>query len=563
MGLTERLAGLYPLTTDPGYEFRRAVRFLGVSADPADVLAAGYTLSGVVAVAVGAVALLCPPALRQAVLLAAVAAGLAGTYVAARLPVLLATALRTRTLGAAPDLVARAALRMRVEPAPERAAAFAGEGEGRLADSLRRHVRASRSSGETGLESFAAEWEEWFPSLGRALALVEAAGSVPAKRRGDLLDRALGAVLDGVRERTQAYATSVTTPATALYAFGVLLPTALVALLPAARTAGLAVTPLSVAVVYDLLVPAVVVAAGAWLLAHRPVAFPPPPVGLSHPSIDDRTGAQLALLVGGCGAVAGWLVASRLAPGWAPPLVALGWGVGPVLWLLTRPVLAVHERVAAAERELPDALALLGRRVAAGESVERATGAAAAEVGGPLGNCLGAAAGRQRRLGVGIETALVGEDGALDRLPSRRLAASLSMVALAGREGRPAGGALLSLADHVAQLRRVEADARAELDSLCGTLRSTGSAFGPLVAGATVALAAGMTGQGFLGGAGMPWLGGVVGVYVVQLAVLLPALAVGLERGFDPALVGHAVGKALPVAVTVYLGSYVLVAGVA
>jgi hypothetical protein len=262
-------------------------------------------------------------------------------------------------------------------------------------------------------------------------------------------------------------------------------------------------------------------------------------------------------------AALGWLVASRVAPGWAPPLVALGWGVGGVLWLYCRPVRDVHERVRAAERELPDALALLGRRVAAGESVERAVEAASEDITGPLGEALAAGARRQQRLQVGIESAVLGDRGVLERLPSRRLRGGLSMVALAGREGRPVGEALLSLADHVGRLQRVEADARAELDSVCNTLRTTGTVFGPLVAGATVALAAGMTGGGFIGGSGMPWLGGVVGGYVLLLAVLLPALAVGLKRGFDPALVGHAVGKALCVAVTVYLASYVLVGGIA
>jgi Flp pilus assembly protein TadB len=564
VGLTDRLAGLYPLPVEPGPEFQRAVRFLGLDSPPSTVLAAGYVLSALGAVALAGLSLLLPPALRPAGLLVALACGLAGSYVAGWFPRLLATARRTRSLGAAPDLVARAALRMRVTPAPERAAAFAADtGRSRLAASLGRHVRAARSTGDTGLEAFAAEWAEWFPSLGRALALVEAAGAVPADRRGDVLDRALDAVLDGVRTRTQEYATSITGPATALYAFGVLLPTALVALLPAARTAGLAVTPVSVALVYDLIVPLVVVTAGAYLLARRPVAFPPPGVVPSHPAVGRTVGTRTVLLSGVAGAPLGWLVASRVAPGWAPPLVALGWGVGGTLWLYCRSVRDVHERVRAAERELPDALALLGRRVAAGESVERAVDAASEEITGPLGEALAAGTRRQRRLQVGIERAVLGDGGVLERLPSRRLRGTLSVVALAGREGHPVGGALLSLADHVGRLQRVEADARAELESVCNTLQSTGSVFGPLVAGSTVALAAGMTGSSFVGGSGMPWLGGVVGVYVLILAVLLPGLAVGLRRGFDPALVGHAVGKALCVAATVYLASYVLVGGIA
>lgn len=563
MGLTDRLAGLYPFTVEPGAEFRRAVRFLGLGSSPSSLLAAGYVLSGVGAVTLAGVSLLLPPSLRPAGLLIAVACGLAGSYAAGWLPRLLATARRTRSLGAAPDLVARAALRMRIAPAPERAAVFAADtGQSRLAASLRRHVRAARPTGDSGLEAFAAEWEQWFPSLGRAFALVEAAGSVPADRRGAVLDRALDAILDGVRRQTRAYATSITSPATALYAFGVLLPTALVALLPAARTAGLGVTPLSVALVYDFLVPVVVATAGAWLLAHRPVAFPPPRVTPAHPAVEGTVGPLTVLLSGAAVAGLGWLVAARVAPAWAPPLAGLGWSVGGALWLYFHPVRSVHGRVRAAERELPDALALLGRRVAAGESVERAVGTAAEDISGPLREALAVGARRQRQLQVGVDEALLGENGVPERLPSRRLRGSFSMVALAGREGRPAGGALLSLADHVGQLQRVEADARAELDTVCNTLRSTGTVFGPLVAGATVALAAGMTG-GFIGGSGMPWLGGVVGVYVLILAILLPALAVGLERGFDPALVGHAVGKALSVAVTVYLASYLLVGGVA
>ena len=562
--MTDRLAELYPLAVEPGPEFESAALFLGFDSRPGEVLAAGYVLSGTGAVALAGLSVLLPPALRPAGLLVAVAAGLAGSYAVGWVPRLLATAGRTRSVGAAPDLVARAALRMRVAPAPERAASFAADtGRGRLAASLTRHVRAARTTADTGLETFAEEWEEWFPSLGRALALVAAAGSVSPDRRGAVLDRALDAVLDGVRTQTQAYATSITGPATALYAFGVLLPTALVALLPAARTAGLAVTPLSVALVYDVGVPLVVVAAGAWLLANRPLAFPPPQVTPAHPAVEQSLGTRRAVPVGGAMAALGWVVAGRLAPGWAPPLVALGWGAGGTLWLYFRSVRSVHERVRAAERELPDALALLGRRVAAGESVERAVEAASEEITGPLGEALRAGARRQRRLQVGVGEAFLGESGVLGRLPSRRLQGSFAMVALAGREGRPAGGALLSLAGHVGELQRVEADARAELDSICNTLRSTGTTFGPLVAGATVALAAGMTGSGFMSGSGMPWLGGVVGVYVLVLAVLLPALSVGLERGFDPALVGHAVGKALCVAVTVYLASYVLVGGIA
>jgi hypothetical protein len=366
-------------------------------------------------------------------------------------------------------------------------------------------------------------------------------------------------VLDGIRRQTRAYATAVRGPVTALYAFGVLLPTALVALLPAARTAGLSVTPPAVAIVYDIAVPAVVCLGGAWLVARRPVAFPPARLSPAHSSVRDRRGS--AVLAGVCAAALGWALAAAVAPAWAPPAVAAGWGLGTGLLVRFRPVTRARERVRAAERELGDALAVIGRRVAAGHSGEAAVRAAAGELDGPMGELLAAASARQRDLGMGLREAILGENGAIERFPSRRLRASMSMVTLAGREGRPAGPALVALADHVDSLRRVQETARSDLDPITGTLRSTGTLFGPLVAGATVALAEGMGGSSLIG-ADLSWLGWVVGLYVLELAVVLPALSTALEQGFDRAAVAASVARALLLAPATYTLTFVLVGGI-
>jgi hypothetical protein len=127
------------------------------------------------------------------------------------------------------------------------------------------------------------------------------------------------------------FAVKIQGPASVLYAFGVLLPTALVALLPAARSAGLAVTSLTMVLVYDLLVPAVVAAGSVWLLAQRPVAFPPPRVTTSHPDVPDRT--RRAVLAGAATAAVAWAASGQVLPAWAPPVVSSGTGLGPVLGL--------------------------------------------------------------------------------------------------------------------------------------------------------------------------------------------------------------------------------------
>lgn len=559
------LARLYPWDVTASDELRRAVAFLGWSVSPADIVRAGYgagTLGGVGALIAVVVA---PPGWRLAAATGSVALALAVTHAVHAGPRLLATARRTTALGTAPELVVLAVLRMRLAPAPERAAAFAVEtGDGRLAGSLAAHVRRARGTARTGFERFGAEWAEWFPALDRALALISAAGESPDHDRARTLDRAMDVVLEGTHEEMQRFAADVRGPVTALYAFGVLLPTALVALLPAARAAGLAVTPPVVAAVYDVGLPLVLVGGSASLLARRPVAFPPARLGPDHPDVDDRRG--LAVLAGLTAAVATAAGTGAVFPDWAPPIASLGAGTGTALVIRYRPFVAVQRDVRDVERGLTDALSLVGRRVSNGRSVERAIQAAATDLSGAIGDLLSDGARRQRQLDVGVERAFLGEFGALRSVPSPRVRGSVALLAVAARQGTPAGRAVLAVADHVDDLRAVERDARADLRTILETLRSTGAVFGPLVGGATVALAGHMAGGGVgLPGSTepMPWLGLLVGWYVLVLATVLTALSVALERSLDRHLVAYRVGVALLSATAAYLAGYWLSAAVA
>lgn len=554
-----QLARLYPRPVEGADELERPLAFLGWKLSPSLVTRAGYG-GGALVGAIGlGLTLLAPGALGLTALLSTLALASGVTYAVQQSPRLYATARRTRALGAAPDLVARAVLSMRLEPAPERAASFsASSGDGTLAASLATHVRHSRYTTTSALSSFGDEWAALFPSIRRSFALVRAAGSAPAHDRGRMLDRALSVVLSGTRDRMASFAADIRGPAAALYAFGVLLPIALIALLPAAGVAGLAVTPVSVTVLYGFVLPAVVCAGAVWLLVRRPVAFPPPEVRRDHPDVSDRT--RVAAVVAAGLAMTGWLVAGRVFPSWAPPVAASGLGVGGFLWLSSQPVIAVYERSRAVESQLPDALELVGRRVANGRAVETALARAAAELDGPMGETLAAAARQQRQLQVGVREAFLGRHGVLRSVPSPRVRGSMALLALAAHEGRPAGGALLALSEHVEDLRTIEQEARHSLAHICRTLVSTGAAFAPMVAGATVAMA-GTLGTGRLPGASasLPWLGGVVGWYVLVLAVLLPALATGLRRGLDRALLCRQTGRALVCATCVYLLSFGLV----
>lgn len=553
MNLVRAAARWYPWAAEASDDLRRALAFLSVDVDPEDVVRAGYVAGGAVAVvAAGLGWLVGLP--WWALPGAGAAAWLSTAHAVHRAPVVAAAAERTRAVGAATDLVALAVLRMRIDPTAERAARFAARtGRGPLAASLSEHVRRARGRADSGLREFADEWSEWFPALERAVELVEAGARAPPEERDRTLDRATTTAIEGTRDRIAAFAENVRPPATAVYAFGVLLPLALVGTLPAARVSGVRVTVPAVVVGYDLVLPAVLGAASVRLLVRRPAAFPPPRVSRAHPAVPDGRGWLAAGAVAG---VATWPTAAWLVAPWSAPVGAVGMGIGTALFVRYRPMKRVRDRTRAAEERLDDALHLIGQGVAEGESVETALPAAAEAIGGETGDVLGAAAGVRLRLRTTVRDAFLGDHGALSALPSPRFRGAAALLALAAREGRPAGEAVVAMGDHLEEVRRVEAAGRREMARVTGTLANTAAVFGPLVAGATVALSASVA-DGTAGavGRGLPAsaLGPAIGAYVLVMAALLTALATGLERGLDPALIGYRMGVALPAATATYL----------
>lgn len=551
------LALLYPLEVDAGEDVYRAFAYLGIEAPPGLVVRAGYgvALLGGFFVA-GVVALAGVPA--SAVGSIALAVALATATAAHTVPVTLATMRRTDALGEAPDLIGRAVMRMRVAPAVERSATFAAaHGDGPLAASLEEHVRRARGTPDSGFARFAAEWADWFPALRRSALLVESAADAPAGERTRTLDRAMSAVLDGTRDRMSSFANDVQGFATGVYAFGVLLPLALVSVLPAARAAGLPATVPAIVIGYDLLLPAGLLWATWRLLAKRPVAFRPPRVPADHPDVRDRHWPAFAS--GVVAATFGWITTQHVGAGWAAPLTAAGWGIGTALLWWFRPVKRVRDRVRAVEASLADALYLVGRRVEGGTAVESAVALAADEVDDPTAAVFAEAARRSRQLRVGLHEAFVGEYGPLATLPSARARTCADTLALAAREGRPAGAAAVAMADHLEELSAVDAEARRSLARITDTLRSTAIAFGPLVGGTTVALADGMAAvDGAVAPVPVAPLGLAVGAYVMSLSIVLTVLSVGLERGLDRALVGYRCGISLVAAPTVFIAAYVL-----
>lgn len=513
------------------------VAALGWHADAADV---GRVAAAVATLAIPALAL-APFSVLVAAILAAYA--LAAAAAVRWTPRLLRRLHESRLVGAGPGFVARLALRVRIEPSAEAAARFAADGDDALARTLARHVRATRGRPETPLD--AVEDALPTPDLRRAVALVATAVETPADERERVLDRALAAARDATERHVRAGTRAVTGPVNALYAFGVVLPLALVGLVPVAPAAGLRIPLALVTVVYDALLPLSLLAGAAWVLAHRPAVFRP-----GRPAVDAPRRRARALGLGVGAAALAAVGCHLLAVRWALPVTAPACGVGVALAVLARPAVAADERATAVDRGLPDATAVLGRRLAAGAPPEAAVAAAGDSIPGRTGALFAAADRVRRALGRPLNDAFFGPHGALTAAHGARVRDTVRLALDASTAGRAGGRVLASYATALDRVDALEADARADLAGLADTLARTGGLFAPVIAGVTVALAAHV---GTLAGPdvaaadtpGVAALGLVAGAYVVWSAVVLTALAVCLDRGVRPAPLAYRVGVAL------------------
>ncbi|WP_415378741.1 secretion system protein [Halosimplex sp. TS25] len=552
------LARLYPYEVQTSEQLVDSLAFVKWPFDPETLVRAGYG-AGIVtllALLLPVLAGLVTPLFGVFALLLAVGT-INGVHTA---PVLAAAFRRTEALGDTPNLVGRAVLRMQIQPATETAIRFAADtGYGPLAESLGAHIDQAMGTPRTGLIAFAEDWAEDFPALRRSAHLLATAEDAPEAERARTLDRSLDAILNGTREQMAEFTNTIQSPTTALYAFGVMLPMALVALVPAVSLAGFNVSIVFFVLIYNLFLPVGLVAASVWLLVRRPVAFPPPDIDRTHEDVPNRIWWPLALgaVFGGGAAAATYFVGPR----YLAPIAGIGLSVGTALLTFFQPIMEVRRYVKSVEEHLTDALYLVGRQVSEGQAVESAIDHAGDRVPGETGEVFEQAAGLQRRLHVSVDEAFFGEYGALNGIPSPRARGTASLLAVAADEGQPAGRAIVSMADHLEELQEVENEAKRQLSMVTGTLDNTAAYFGPMVAGSTVALAEGMVGSGGFDAAGemaadplpIDQLGLVVGAYVVLMSVILTTLSIGLRHGLDRSLVGYHVGRSLVSSTPLYV----------
>lgn len=524
------------------------------------------------------------------------------------------------SLGDIPEILSYLVMYLKLVPNLENSVKFAAsQSTTTLAQDLRKllwdmEIRVYHGI-QDALTSFATTWGAWNDTFKRSLHLIRSSVSERDEAsRTVTLNRALDVALDGTKEMMTTFASKLHQPTMVIYSIGIMIPLSLVAMLPAAGLIGVEINIFQVFVVYDLLLPLFLLLYMRKILLSRPATFNPPMIPSDHPDlrfVNRKQRLLISLLLGMLVALPGvifmfstqllsliqlplfsqLLLSINLLTDWFPPTLFLLWGFTLAVSLycvsVYAPVKKIRDGIKHMEHEFSDALYILGKRIAEDKSPEEAflyaaqtmEGSAIAAVFQQTGFTL-------TSMHTNLHDALFSpEFGSLRLVYSDRIKAILRLFAEGIQKSqRAVSMSLIKIADHLKDLQGVETTIKESLYSLTSTLRSTATLFAPLIAGVTLAITKLITSilesmQGTISPEILPsgtgalqtivsaftieniqpqWFVLVIGIYVLELVVLLTRFTNGIDEGDDSAAFHFSLGKTMPVTMLVFTTTIVL-----
>jgi hypothetical protein len=493
--------------------------------------------------------------------------------------------MKVHSLGDVPEVISYIVMAMKLNPNIELALKFAAANSKRqLAKDVKKlmwdlQIRAYDSL-DMALGAFADEWGEYSEHFKRAVFLIKSATSEREEAmRTIALNRALDVVLQGTKSLMQSFSSALHSPTLMLYSIFVMVPLALVAMLPAAAIVGLRVNALELALLYDGLFPLATLVYAHSILMKRPAAFTPPDIPPMTQAIPRWAWALIAL--------AGGVVVSSLYffPTGLPIAgsIFLAWGITTAISAyclgVYTPYKKMRDDLKKMEDEFADSLFILGRRISEGKSPEDGFAyAAAMTAGSTVGKAYARAAYNIRCLRTTLRDAVLSpEYGAFSDVYSDRIRATISMlVESSGKSGEVAGNSVVRLADHLKELQSIEDDIRKMLYTMTSMLKTTCMVFAPFIGGITLALSQSVSEvvAHTLSGLNempesarqyfpmMPDFSAplvtndqfvlIIGLYIIMLVIILLRFVDGIEHGDDRYEFMYSVGTVLPIAMAVF-----------
>ncbi len=534
-------------------------------------------------------------------------------YYLSQYPKFYAKYLRIHSLGDAPEVLSYIVMNMKLVSNIERSIKFASENSNRpLAKDLRKLIWDMYfrvySSIDDAIASFAGEWGEWSGHIKRAIHLIRSSLEEPDEaQRIITLNRALDVVLEGTKNIMDDFASRLQAPTTVLYSIGVMIPLALVAMLPAASVIGYRISTFELALIYDLLLPIITFAYAYSILLKRPAAFTPPQIPKHHENLPSQKQryiiAALAIITGIIIALPSFLHLALAIPeiksqliAWnasivifsqlnssLPPTLPAIWGIAAAISIycigIYLPYKKIRDRIRKMEEEFADALYILGKRISEGRSAEEAFAYTSETMeGSEIAVIFSSIAYNFVAMRTTMKEALFDEEfGALKEVYSDRILATMKLfIESVQKSNEAAGMALVKLADHLKELQAVEDNIKRALYTMTSMMRTTAMIFAPLIGGVTLALSEVIAKLLVSIMREMPSLPSeskkylpmlpkftemsiapehfmiIIGIYLILLTFILIRFIAGIEHGDDKAQFMFDLGIATPIAIFVF-----------
>ncbi len=382
------------------------------------------------------------------------------------------------------------------------------------------------------------------------------------------------------KKLVESFAASLGTPATILFALGILLPMIIGSLLPMMTIGGLDIDLASTqttssdqaswtggfilsVLLMDVVFPVIAFVYARSILARRPGVHTVSQ-GEKHENRARR--ASVSLLVMVSFAVLSYLTLTYLTFwGIEASLAALlfllgtGLGIGYYLYGPREGSALSVESLERLEDQMPDMLFQLGSRLSEGQALERAMEDVARSMDGTeMGEFLARAVGRMKRSGQALSVAILSPDeGILVSYPSRKLFGTMKLVIdSAEKDPQAAGRTMISMSNHMRDLANTDREMRLRLRSTVDSMRSTALLFAPVIMGVTIGLYSllGRTFGDVNGGdiIPVPLFIMLIGVYLMFSVATIIYFCTGIEKGRSKTEMSRQIGMAIPLATTIF-----------
>ena len=528
--------------------------------------------------------------------------------------------MKIHSLGDIPEILSYLVMYLKLVPNLENSVKFAAtESYTSLSYDLRKmlwdmEIRVYHGI-DDALSSFANSWGRWSEYFKRALHLIRS--SVQEKNEASrmvTLNRALDVALDGTREMMNKFANSLHQPAMVIYSIGIMIPLALVAMLPAAGLVGMKITIFQVFLLYDLLLPSFIFLYTRKILLQRPATFNPPNIPSDHPDlvcINKKRRLFSSLVLGSIISSPGvffliipllfsektnnpflnFIIDSNGLNSYLPVTLFIIWGVAAATssYCLSvyRPYKKIRDEIKQIEREFSDALYILGKRISEEKSPEESFLYAANTMqGSKIAGVFGKTGYNLTAMHSNLRDAMFNSEyGSLNYVYSDRVKAIMRLFVEGIQKSQKAVSiSIIRIADHLKELQAVEKKIKDMLFTLTSTLRSTVAVFAPLIGGITLAITklisnvlSGLSSKlsSFDLSSSAVSLPGVsdsftienirpeyfvlvIGIYILELIFLLVRFTNGIDDGDDKAMYMYSLGKIMPVSIFVFSTTVIL-----